>query len=240
MITITKEFKVLVHIPHVSLEVPNELYENLLIERNLFNKYNNQMSDIRADKIVKENKLTNIIKAKYSRLYCDIERYVDDEKEEMSKYGMGVIYSNTYDGKNIMSVTNEYKEKIINLYYYPYHNKLTKLTKKLLSKNKKVLLLDCHTFSDEMASYKETKPFPDVCIGIIDEYTDNKEYMDYLEMIIKEYSLRGFNVMINYPYCGAIIPNNLTNEEERRVYPIMIEINKRILNKDYQITIQTY
>ena len=51
------------------------------------------MSDFKVDKLF-ENIDAEKVKCKYSRLYCDVERFKDDELEEMSKYGQGgSIYS---------------------------------------------------------------------------------------------------------------------------------------------------
>lgn len=38
--------KILLHLPHVSLDVPDYFYEGLIIPKPLFRKYNLEMSDL--------------------------------------------------------------------------------------------------------------------------------------------------------------------------------------------------
>ena len=38
-----------------------------------------------------------------------------------------------------------------------------------------LLILDCHSFSDKMTSHFYEEPFPDICIGVEDEYYDQEE-----------------------------------------------------------------
>ncbi len=40
MVEEDKKMKILMHMPHVSLDVPKEFYEGLLIPKNLFHKHN--------------------------------------------------------------------------------------------------------------------------------------------------------------------------------------------------------
>ena len=77
---------IIMHMPHVSLKVPKSFYKGLIISKNLFNKYNLEMTDFGIDTLFKDFKYKKI-KPKYSRLYCDVERFKDDKLEIMSKYG---------------------------------------------------------------------------------------------------------------------------------------------------------
>lgn len=87
------------------------------------------------------------------------------------------------------------------------------------------MILDLHSFSDELATLIGNKPhYPDICIGLNDNYIDNVVVTPIKEMIKR----RGYSYQINYPYRGSIIPNGLSNDELKRVTSIMIEVNKRI------------
>ncbi|MFM1777362.1 MAG: hypothetical protein RLZZ260_929 [Actinomycetota bacterium] len=46
-----------------------------------------------------DSKDDEIIRADFSRIFCDAERFTDDEQEVMAKFGMGVLYEKTDDGK---------------------------------------------------------------------------------------------------------------------------------------------
>ena len=76
--------KILLHLPHVSLDVPNYFYKGLIIPKPLFRKYNLEMSDLGVDYLLKDLPGTRI-KPPYSRLFCDVERFRDDKKERMAQ-----------------------------------------------------------------------------------------------------------------------------------------------------------
>lgn len=215
--------KIILHIPHASLKVPRHFYKGLKFEKNIFNKYNLFMSDFGVDNLFSEIKAKRI-KAKYSRLYCDVERFVDDTKEEMAKFGQGVIYTHTYDGKEFHVHDDRYRKKVLK-YYYRYHKKFDRMVTNTLRRDKEVCIIDCHSFSDKMASMQCEPPFPDICIGVNDSYQND----EILNRIIKKIEEKGYTYRINCPYKGSIIPNCvLENKVKGNVYTIMIEINKRI------------
>ena len=216
--------KVLFHIPHTSLKVPKLFYKGLLISKDEFRKYNLKMSDIYVDYLFKYIKGKRI-KAKYSRMFCDVEKFKDDNIEFMSKYGQGVIYTHTYDGTLFHQDDDEYK-KIVHKYYDKYHKKLDRIAKRLLSKNNKLLILDIHSYSNEQALYHHNGEFPDICIGIEKDYY-NKDILNEIISNIKE---KGYSYKINYPYTGSMIPNIIFNNDKYkgRVISIMLEVNKRI------------
>lgn len=80
-----KDMGIIIHVPHVSLDVPRCFYEGLLIKKNVFHKYNLEMADIGLLELLKDYNY-KVVYPKYSRLYCDVERFADDSKEVMSKY----------------------------------------------------------------------------------------------------------------------------------------------------------
>ena len=214
---------IIMHMPHVSLKVPKRFYKGLIISKDLFNKYNLEMTDLGIDILFKDFKYKKI-KSKYSRLYCDVERFKDDNLEIMSKYGEGVIYTNLYDGLLFHRHDNKYKNKVLK-YYDKYHKKLDIITKQLLKKDDKLLILDCHSFSDKMASHFFEEPFLDICIGVEDNYYDE----DILNIIINRINELGYTYKINYPYKGSLVPNCIYDGIIKgNVVSIMLEINKKI------------
>ena len=71
----------------------------------------------------------------------------------------------------------------------------------------------------------ETGPFPDICIGVEENYYD-QEILDSIILKIKEL---GYTYEINSPYKGSIIPNIVYKGKVKgKVISIMLEINKRI------------
>lgn len=218
--------KYVIHIPHSSLEVPKYFKKYLTYSYEKFQKENIFICDYLVDKFVPNN-FNNIIKFKYSRMYLNVERYLDDNKEEMSKYGMGVLYTKDSNGKIFVKRNKENNEYIINDYYKEHHKKLDTMVGKIIDKHGTCFIIDLHSFSDEFV-YKmfNKKNNPDICIGI------NKDNYDSNLVVktISHFKRYGYSVKINYPYEGAI-----TSNKYPLVKSIMIEINKRVYLKDKKI-----
>ena len=211
--------KFIIHIPHSSLEVPKEFRGRLLVDDKYFEKENIFMSDYKIDEFIPKD-YPNIVKFNYSRMFCDVERYLDDSKEEMSKYGMGAIYIKDSNGDKFIKLDKEYRQFVIDNYYKKHHNNLDLMVEKLLNKYNDCFIIDLHSFSDEFVNKMFNKNNnPDICIGINKSNYD----IDLLEKTINHFSSYGYSVMINYPYSGSIISNKYPD-----VKSIMIEVNKRV------------
>lgn len=213
----------LLHIPHASLDVPDEFFDGLMISKELFRRYNLEMSDIGIDELFRDMEAVRV-QAPFSRLYCDVERFRDDEQEVMFQYGEGVIYTHTYDGIRFHEHDEGYRKRVLE-YYDRYHKELDETAEKLLAKDEELLILDCHSFSDKMASHFFEPPFPDVCIGIEENYYDEKT----IDRLLSEIDKKGYSYEVNYPYQGSLIPNTiLSGKTKGKVVSIMLEINKRV------------
>ena len=225
-----KDIEIIKHVPHSSLEFPKDYDEHSLwlIYGLDYKIQNYKLTDLFVDTLFSDIKGVEV-KAKYSRLYCDVERYKDNRKEKMAKLGQGYIYTKnifggrdylrklTYNGANLYEGIDDY--------YDEHHKRLTEETKKILKRGKKVLILDLHSFSEETAKLiGKEGPYPDICIGL------NKTKYDQriLNVIIKRIEDKGYSYQINYPYNGSIIPHGLRDSELEKVTSIMIEVNKRI------------
>lgn len=122
--------QVLLHMPHTKLRLPKIFYKGLLIDKNELYKYNLIMSDVGINELFRGVKAYRI-QSKYSRLYCDVEKFKDDNLEVMSKYGQGVVYTHTYNQIKFHEHDEKYKRKVFK-YYDKYHKKLDRLIKKVI------------------------------------------------------------------------------------------------------------
>ena len=127
---------ILFHIPHASLKIPKLFWNVCIKDSNYIKNSNIFLSDYLVDKLIPTN--SHKIIFKYSRLFCDVEKFKDDSKEYMSKIGMGAIYTNDCNGV-ITKPNNKYKKKVIKSYYDKYHNKLNKLVTNILKNNNKCI-----------------------------------------------------------------------------------------------------
>jgi len=211
---------ILFHVPHSALKIPKQYWDICIKDQNYIKRTNKFLSDYLTDRLI-PNKCHKLV-FKYSRLFCDVEKLKDDSKEIMSKKGMGVIYTNDCD-TTIAIPNKRYKSKTLKTYYDKHHNKLDKIVTNILKKYNKCIIIDFHSFSDEMIEKLfNTNNNPDICIGIDNTYTD-KELTNLTINHFKEY---GYSVEINKPYSGTIIPNKYFNKKEKRLSSIMLEINK--------------
>jgi len=224
----SKRICVIKHFPHISLDVPKGYIASLSMSMMEFEKYNLKMSDVGVDRLFRNFESWLEVKPRYSRLFCDVERYKDDEKEPMSKFGQGYRYSQMYDGKRICRTKVDGRDfmREISDYYDRYHKRVTKIVNRLIKTGRDVLILDIHSYSDELAlSLGKRPPFPDVCIGVNRGYCD-QEVLNYIIRIVLD---KGLSYEINEPYSGSFLPANLIeNEGFGKVFSIMIEINKKV------------
>ncbi len=217
---------ILINVPHSSLKLSKEFLERILIDNNELQNELYLLTDLYTDKLINENKYECVI-AKYSRLYCDVERFRDDRLELMSKKGMGAIYTHTSNGKSLLSFDDNYKNKVLSEYYDLYHNELKEKTDYIINKYGKVIIIDIHSFSSiliEKLKINTVSPLPDICIGFDNVFVD----YNILNIIKNEFIKSGYKVDFNYPYSGSIVPLKYFNNRDKRVTSYMIEINKDV------------
>ena len=120
--------KLLLHIPHNSTRLPKKFFkQQILIDKGELRLFNLTMTDLYTKGLF-SCKCKKIV-APYSRIFCDVEKFADDEKEVMSKYGMGVLYTKTNMGKDFIRFDDNYKKNVINSYYNILHKRLDKAAK---------------------------------------------------------------------------------------------------------------
>ena len=217
-----------IHIPHSSLKLSKIFKDKCLLDKDELKYENLLLTDLYTNRFFNRLKYT-IIRFKYSRLFCDVEKFKDDSKEVMSKVGMGVIYTKTLNKDKLIDVDEEYRNFVISKYYDKYHERVDNLVNRKLSKFNKCFILDFHSFSDlqvsELLGYSDTC---DICIGIDDFFSDkriNKFTYNFFKKL-------GYNVKYNYPYKGTYINNEVFNNRDKRVKSIMLEINKKLYVND--------
>jgi N-formylglutamate amidohydrolase len=135
--------KIILHIPHSSTNVP--LKDGYVVDQNTLEKEILKLTDWYTDDLFYSNE-DEMVKAEFSRIFCDPERFPDNSQEIMAQYGMGVLYEQNDDGETIRKVTSGLKEKILTEYYWKHHEKLTKAVNSQLNLFGKALIIDCHSY----------------------------------------------------------------------------------------------
>ena len=85
--------------------------------------------------------------------------------------------------------------------------------KKLLAKHNKCLIIDCHSFSSFGQDYELTKDAyrPQICLGTDDVHTPKA----LLKIAKNAFESAGFEVAINTPFTGSIVPLEYYGKDNR-------------------------
>ncbi len=216
----------LAHIPHSSTCIPSGDRDSFMIDDDELKNELLVLTDWYVGEIYESVPKSGGISVVYniSRLIVDPERFEDDNKEEMYKRGMGVIYTKTSVLSDLRKPpSKEGKEAFLNRYYRPYHSAIENEVHTLLKEFDSCLILDCHSFSSRPLPYEYNQDIdrPDVCIGTDSFHTPIKLIHDLSDFFFSKH----LNVSLNKPFQGTYVPAKFFKEEVR-VKSVMIEINR--------------
>lgn len=161
-----------------------------------------------------------------SRVVVDPERFLDDDREPMSRVGMGVVYTKTLDGEPLRTgLTTEEKGVLVETYYRPHHEKLLGLVELALEARGTCLILDCHRFPSVPFPYETRREAdnPDICLG-----TDAFHTPAWLEAAGRQaFREQGFEAAKNHPFSGTFVPQAqyMMNASVRS---LMVGVNRRL------------
>lgn len=231
----------ILHIPHSSTRIPYKdgfVVNDFELEKELL-----LLTDWYTNEIFM-NPIDIPVKADFSRIFCDVERFIEDEKEIMSNVGMGVLYTYSDNGSLLRDVTPELRKQIITDFYLTHHQRLTQIVNDHLSKYGKALIIDCHSFPSVplKRDLNQRGDRPDINIGT-DEFHTPNDFFEIVDSFCKEH---GFSIGINWPYQGTIIPMEHYHTNPN-VISLMIEINRKLYisegtshkNQNYQFIKQS-
>ncbi len=213
------------NVPHSSIVIPDEFKKDFAISEEELTNESQYMADNYTESLYSELLfISNFIKSNISRIVLDIERFKNENEEEMSKVGMSALYTKTSSGKLLRVISDSNKNKLEKI-YEDYHSSFTDLVSASLSKNNVAIIVDCHSFPSVPRSYEPEQeiPRPDICIGA-DEFHTPKE----LVAILKDsFEKLGYNTKINTPFAGSIVPTTYY-KKDKRVTSVMIEVNRKL------------
>jgi N-formylglutamate deformylase len=215
----------ILHIPHASSHIPSRnayLMPDTVIDTELM-----KLTDWYTDDLFNDGDDLQIV-VTFSRLYCDVERFAYDEIEVMAQYGMGVLYDRTDDGQLMRVLTPGDRMKILHRYYWDHQRKLAQAVKNALSKSKRAMILDCHSFSDSpfIRDLNQNPTRPDFNIGTDPFHTP----MNYIVASQIYFHECGYSLGVNKPYSGTMVPLKYYHQDNR-VESIMLEVNRKLYLK---------
>jgi N-formylglutamate amidohydrolase len=212
--------KIILHIPHSSINIP--LKTGYFIDENTIENELIKLTDWYTDDLFYSASDEMVI-ANFSRLFCDPERFEDDNLEVMAKVGMGVLYTKNDQGETMRKIDPELRENILSQYYRPHHQKLAQAVNHELELHGKALILDCHSYPGKplVRDLSQNPDRPDFNIGT-DAFHTPQALIDYSVEFFKN---KGYSLGIDWPYSGSIVPMEHYNNN-KNVASIMLEINR--------------
>jgi N-formylglutamate deformylase len=210
----------ILHIPHSSTIIPFK--EGYCITDEILNQEILKLTDWYTDDLF-ENEIDISIKAPFSRIFCDTERFSDDSQEIMSKFGMGVLYEKTDTGEPLRNITSELRKHILENYYWKHHKRLTESVKLQLQEYSTATIVDCHSFPHKpLKRVLDQSSFrPDFNIGTDAYHTPQK----WIDASIAFFEEKGYSLGVDKPYEGTIVPMDYY-KKNKNVQSIMLEINR--------------
>jgi N-formylglutamate deformylase len=208
---------IILHIPHASTVLPSQV--DFLLGHEALAYEVDAMTDHHTDQLFDLPGARRCV-FPVSRLVVDPERFIEDSMESV---GMGVVYTHTTDGDPLRAISEIDRLTLIDTYYHPHHNKLTRMVDSCLEQHNQCLIIDCHSFPAQPLPYECDLNRPDICIGT-DSYHTSTELKDCLLKVFENF---GYCVAIDSPFSGTIVPLKHYHKD-KRVESVMIEVNRSL------------
>lgn len=218
--------QIILHVPHSSTNIP--LKEGYIVDEIELRKEILKLTDWYTDDLFFSEEDV-MIRADFSRIFCDPERFSDDDQEIMAQFGMGVLYEKSDEGVAIRKVTPSLKENVLKEYYWNHHEKLSTEVDKQLNQFGKALIIDCHSYPNTPLCRDLDKNInrPDFNIG-----TDPFHTPKHLVEVSKSFFEKtGYTLGIDWPYKGSIVPLE-HYQKTKNVQTLMLEINRKLYLKE--------
>ena len=202
--TSNKTYKrIALHIPHSSDRLPKECQWSGDI-RKVLDRWTDWHTDILFASS-RDEVMTFVYPL--SRMYCDIERLVDDPMEDK---GQGIAY------RSIDGCIRELNKASLDEIYQSYWDARQMFYD--IAKEPDTLIIDCHSFPSDLA------PEIDFCIGFNDD--DTRPSLEIIELVVEHFRLAGYTVGVNEPYSNSVCAS--MEPDKARTQTIMIEVNKSV------------
>ena len=200
----------LLHIPHSNTTIPS--YENKMAKNENVLESIEKYTDHRTSELFHYDGADRV-EYNYSRVFCDVEKL--EENEPMEALGLGILY-------DVSNKSRKHPNKALES-YKEHHKKLLDTTLRQKNMFGKMVIIDCHSFSNEQAEEQGfSSDIPDICLGTDEIHTSS----ELLTLCKEHFEKDGYNIGINIPFSGTIIPLELYGDET--VLSIMIEVNKAV------------
>lgn len=210
------EPKLVIHVPHASTVIPEDLWTEFLVSRQEVEAEALTSADLYTDEMARQAwPNARIVAAEISRIVVDVERYEDDNREEMAEVGRGVMYTCDHQMRPLRRpVIGSRREELLGLYYWQHWRRLR-------SEAAGSVLVDLHTYPAKpwvIERYVQG-PRPEIDIG----FTEGLTPPSCVDAISQHLRRQGYDVGHNTPYAGVV--------DAGAKAAVMIEIRRDIVGK---------
>jgi N-formylglutamate amidohydrolase len=215
----------ILHIPHASRTIPEDLRDQIVLTDAELAAELTLMTDAFTDELFILADTTTV-RFPISRLLVDVERFAEDAQEPMSEVGMGMIYTRTAYGNALKRMLQPHETRhLVTQYYEAHHQRLSTEVKEELEKHGKALIVDCHSFPSQPLPCDRDRsiPRPEFCIGTDPFHTPRA----LVQATAQRIQAMGYRLGINRPYAGTMVPMAFY-QKDRRVASIMVEVNRSL------------
>ena len=165
-----------------------------------------------------------LMSAVYNRWVIDLNR--DPANKPLYSDGRvitGLVPQTTFNGASLYDLNPDEQEiqERRDLYFQPYHNKLSELIGEKLKKFGKVILFDAHSIRKSVPGIRP-EPFPDLILGDDDGKSANEKLIHTaMQALLKS----PYKVAHNEPFKGGFITRNYGNPE-KNIHALQLEMAK--------------
>ena len=224
----------LVIVPHAGTRIPDDVRRTLLLGDEELQSEITTMTDHLVDGLFGEAtaKGATMLAQDISRLVVDVERFVDDEKESMARFGLGAVYTRASGGDRLRpdSFSAAERAALLDRFQRPFAEAAERLVDEFLDRWGVCWIIDAHSFPSRPHSYEQGGPRPEICIGYEEFHRgkDMESFWEYWEQDqgMKPYFRRcGRALGRNTPFAGSYVPAKHYLSDPR-VKSMMIEVNR--------------
>jgi predicted N-formylglutamate amidohydrolase len=198
---------VVIHCPHASTVIPDDVRRDLLLDDSELTAELAAMTDAGTEQVGRlaaglARTRPWLAINRFSRLVVDPERF-PDEREEMTRAGMGAVYTRTSTGRPLRHEPAAGFAALLDTYYRPYQQALADLVDQRLAAAGRVVVVDLHSYPRDPLPYElhPERRRPMTCVGVDPHHTPDQ----LRRAAIDAFSPLGA-VVVDEPFAGCYIP----------------------------------
>ena len=211
------------HIPHASTRLPRAFRGDFKVSAATLRREQLCLTDWFADELyLPVARRGERVRADFSRLVVDVERFADDARERCAAVGMGATYERTTQGEELRRLTKKRRAELLRTFYEPHHARLDAAARVRLNRFGRCLLIDAHTFpAKPLPTQVDFRAPPEIGLGTEGAHTSP----ELRQLAVDSFRSRGFTVGVDRPFSGALVPN-LFFGRDPRMQSLMVEVRR--------------